>query len=990
MKSVPPLLIALGLGALSPAQSLLLDIEPGPEGSSPQGFVALADRLLFFATTAEHGRELWVSDGTAGGTHLLQDLVPGPTPNGPPLTVTATGGRQPFRVGNEVMFWVEIGGRPRLARSDGTRAGTMLLPPLVTSDHAVSGIRGMDILHDRVLVAAGDATHRGSLWTLAPPDYAPVLRRTFADPIAYPTFAGERLLFLGQDGWSSMDPRGQVEQVLGPDFSWDLFRRVDPERPGEHYLRRGVTLLRTDGTAAGTRELGLASASDMFKLRGQIFAVALELVPPESFGDPTVPVLYRVEQNTLTRITPLDGEFVRDVICLEDRALITTFRRALRMERIWTTDGTTQGTVGIWPDYRTQILSSRRISGDRALFLADRTAFSPITWISDGTEVRSFRDEQIDEAAALFAAGKILFRGLGPEGWELWSMPLSSTGASAVEGLTSRPREAPTLHGGGLPFRGNPEFSLRVNRCSERRDGSPGPRLRDGGPDQHPRPGRDQPIPHRSERSLGAAMPGASGARGGRASCPDPGQSPDNGWTLGRVAGHRDPDRRRVSGPHTLANQRLASLPATSQILPSGRLRTGITGRFHPPQRSTVMAMITHTTVKFFVVATLPFAATSSQDPVPPAEFFGYTHGSWAPSGDALFCDSQRGGGSTLRVSLQGGSVQVLPRPMGHPRPSPDGQWLAGEGPGGDIYILHLETGETRHLTEHPAPDLLPFWSRDGGRIGFTSTRDGNPEIYAMPVEGGEARRLTEHEATDMALSWSPREDAILFHSNRDGQWDLYTVSVQDGTVHRLTENPAVDRFAVWSPSGDSIAFTREVAGNSEIYLLDPERGATRPLTDHPAIDTYVMWSPDGKRLSFQSDREGGTDLYSIARDGSDLRRHTTGEHFLDFLDRAGIEAARDVYRTRRHGLSRGFTFYRGVMSRRARALCAAEAFEEAREILELVVDHYPNSTEDRILLAKTWIELGVEEAAQQELEAVLQRHGNHALARRILAHIGR
>jgi ELWxxDGT repeat protein len=37
----------------------------------------LGDRLYFTATDTEHGRELWVSDGTPAGTKVLFDLIPG-------------------------------------------------------------------------------------------------------------------------------------------------------------------------------------------------------------------------------------------------------------------------------------------------------------------------------------------------------------------------------------------------------------------------------------------------------------------------------------------------------------------------------------------------------------------------------------------------------------------------------------------------------------------------------------------------------------------------------------------------------------------------------------------------------------------------------------------------------------------------------------------------------------------------------------------------
>jgi ELWxxDGT repeat protein len=57
------------------------DIRPGPDSSSPGPAYrpsALSSRYaLFVASDGIHGRELWISDGTAAGTRMLHDLEPG-------------------------------------------------------------------------------------------------------------------------------------------------------------------------------------------------------------------------------------------------------------------------------------------------------------------------------------------------------------------------------------------------------------------------------------------------------------------------------------------------------------------------------------------------------------------------------------------------------------------------------------------------------------------------------------------------------------------------------------------------------------------------------------------------------------------------------------------------------------------------------------------------------------------------------------------------
>ena len=57
---------------------LVRDIQPGPEGSDPGGFVHALGAVYFHAYTTAHGVELWRTDGTPAGTQRVFDLAEGP------------------------------------------------------------------------------------------------------------------------------------------------------------------------------------------------------------------------------------------------------------------------------------------------------------------------------------------------------------------------------------------------------------------------------------------------------------------------------------------------------------------------------------------------------------------------------------------------------------------------------------------------------------------------------------------------------------------------------------------------------------------------------------------------------------------------------------------------------------------------------------------------------------------------------------------------
>ena len=57
--------------------AMLVDIRPGTAGSEPDHFVAVGSTMFFTASDGVHGRELWRTDGTAAGTSMVADLQTG-------------------------------------------------------------------------------------------------------------------------------------------------------------------------------------------------------------------------------------------------------------------------------------------------------------------------------------------------------------------------------------------------------------------------------------------------------------------------------------------------------------------------------------------------------------------------------------------------------------------------------------------------------------------------------------------------------------------------------------------------------------------------------------------------------------------------------------------------------------------------------------------------------------------------------------------------
>ncbi|MBN1459851.1 MAG: hypothetical protein JXA57_09945 [Armatimonadetes bacterium] len=104
-----------------------------PDYSTPP--VQLHGRVFLIGEDDEHGRELWVSDGTTGGTYLVRDIMPGPLPSDPSILALALAGERVFFFAED-----DVNGR-ELWVSDGTTDGTNLVVDLFAGE-ASSGSYG--------------------------------------------------------------------------------------------------------------------------------------------------------------------------------------------------------------------------------------------------------------------------------------------------------------------------------------------------------------------------------------------------------------------------------------------------------------------------------------------------------------------------------------------------------------------------------------------------------------------------------------------------------------------------------------------------------------------------------------------------------------------------------------------------------------------------------------------------------------------------------
>jgi len=228
-----------------------------PGNNNLSDFTALGNgRLLFTASNDEAGRELWVTDGTAEGTHLLGDIVPGPAGSFPTIERISPDGIATIRT--EVGRWA----------TDGTVAGTHQLSddtsPAITyvslgNGHWLYGAyESPEDFTQTLYVTDGTAegTHR-----LVGPDADSISTFYRGQPKITLLGEGKALFQVAQDLWVTDGTEGGthlVMETLSPDGSTDFLALGNGKvlfTNNSHSDLNGNEVWVTDGTAEGTIQL---------------------------------------------------------------------------------------------------------------------------------------------------------------------------------------------------------------------------------------------------------------------------------------------------------------------------------------------------------------------------------------------------------------------------------------------------------------------------------------------------------------------------------------------------------------------------------------------------------------------------------------------------------------------------------------------------------------------------------------------------------------
>ena len=214
---------------------------------------------------------------------------------------------------------------------------------------------------------------------------------------------------------------------------------------------------------------------------------------------------------------------------------------------------------------------------------------------------------------------------------------------------------------------------------------------------------------------------------------------------------------------------------------------------------------------------------------------------------------------------------------------SPDGKsvcYISNETGNTEIYIQHLETGETLKITDTPTAEWTPAWSPDGSKIAYISNRDGNKELYYYDLSSKSTIRVTDTPGDESMCSWSPdSKNLIHIYSEQEAPNKILQISL-DGNSGNITPNSNCTYiYPSLSTDGTRLLYgTKPFEGEHSFHVavLDLESNEETPLETMGFVSYNPSWGCNDTKIIFvnQENKDIATaSVYMMDSDGSSVEK---------------------------------------------------------------------------------------------------------------------
>ncbi|MCY8016891.1 S9 family peptidase [Bacillus haynesii] len=279
-------------------------------------------------------------------------------------------------------------------------------------------------------------------------------------------------------------------------------------------------------------------------------------------------------------------------------------------------------------------------------------------------------------------------------------------------------------------------------------------------------------------------------------------------------------------------------------------------------------------------------------------------HPRWSPDGKYLAFTSNREETTQIYViSAAGGEarkVTDIPYDVSQPEWSPDGKSLLCS-----VRLTKEESIDDEKKTEVEDHEPLEVDSLSYKADGQGFKRGKYTQLFLVQVETGEMKQLTDLERDHFSHAFSPCGGRIAFCANQTDMRvnDVYLMNLSTGDVKRLTGQNGIFSSLSFSPDGKHLAFIGnekefQNATLDKAWLYDIETGKLTclsemldiHLSDAVAGDSLVggvlpkpAWTKDGNGFYVIGSDQGSTGIYYISIEGLAYPVRLEKEHLNGF-----------------------------------------------------------------------------------------------------------
>ncbi|MEG4490747.1 DPP IV N-terminal domain-containing protein [Microcoleus sp. D3_18_C4] len=183
--------------------------------------------------------------------------------------------------------------------------------------------------------------------------------------------------------------------------------------------------------------------------------------------------------------------------------------------------------------------------------------------------------------------------------------------------------------------------------------------------------------------------------------------------------------------------------------------------------------------------------------------------------------------------------------------------FLFGAYPKQQIYTINADGTHLKNLTNNPQNQVYNvklFWSPDSSHIAYYYNKPGDSsgeqqDIYLLDINRGTPKNLTQKPRNYDEISWSPDGKVIAFVAGEFNNQKLYTINADGNQLNQLATRlkPSGISELAWSTDSKQIAFIfNEIQGDkSKLYVINRDSSALTKLTNDQDLNvSNPVWQP--------------------------------------------------------------------------------------------------------------------------------------------------